>query len=325
MWLVKIAADLSEAGVPSPGHSSRQSNGKVGDSKKWYATTLRNLLSNPQLLGQVIEDGKPILRTDGLPLVTRTPILDMDTWHALQDELARRSNVGERRREGTSLLRGIAYCALCKHRMYPYVAGGRVRYRCIGRLKMRQGNKDVKCYGVSVAGKALEDLVTTDFLKSFGKLPVVRVEEHEGEDFRPQIRQADEALRDLEADRYDRGLFKGEDGAQRYAARYAKLEERLSDLNAMQRNAKPAGVVEVPTGKTFSQWWADSDTAGQRDLLLNAGVYVEVSPAKRGGKVLDPSRISISYGEAGVGQRAIADGADVEATSGGMVQPYDVR
>jgi site-specific DNA recombinase len=310
--LMTIAKDLTRAGVPSPGHSSRQPNGKVSDSKQWYTTTLRDLLSNPQLLGQVIEDGKPILRTDGLPLVTRTPILDMNTWHALQDELARRSNPGERRREGTALLRGIAYCGLCHHRMYTFVAKGRERYRCIGRLKMRQGNKDVKCYGVSVAAKALEELVTAKFLKGLGKLPVVRVEEHAGEDFRPQIRQVEEALRDLEADRYDRGLFKGEDGAERYAARYAKLEKRLSDLNEMQRNAEPTGVIEVPTGKTFAQEWEDSDTAGRRDLLLNANVYVEVAPAKRRGKVLDPERVSMSLGGVGAVQRAMAEGADVD-------------
>ncbi|MET9929739.1 MULTISPECIES: recombinase family protein [unclassified Streptomyces] len=104
--LLKIAVDLTESDKPSPGHSSRQTTGKRGDSKRWYPSTLRSLLGNPQLLGQVIEDGKPILMTDGLPLVNRTPILDMDTWQALQDELSRRANPGDRRREGTALLRG---------------------------------------------------------------------------------------------------------------------------------------------------------------------------------------------------------------------------
>jgi site-specific DNA recombinase len=103
--LMKVATDLTKSGVPSPGHSSRPPNGKLSDSKQWYTTTLRNLLMNPQLLGQVIEDGKPILRTDGLPLVNRPPILDMTTWHALQDVLKRRVNTGEWRRNGTSLLR----------------------------------------------------------------------------------------------------------------------------------------------------------------------------------------------------------------------------
>ncbi|MFJ4676615.1 recombinase family protein [Kitasatospora sp. NPDC088783] len=318
--LMTVAVDLTKAGVPSPGHSSRQTTGKRSDSKKWYTTTLRSLLTNPQLLGQVIEDGKPILRTDGLPLVSRTPILDMDTWQALQDELTRRANPGDRRREGTSLLRGVAHCALCGFRMYTFVARGRVRYRCIGRLKKRQGGEQIDCYGVSIAGEAMENHVEEQFLKSFGRFAVVRMVEHAGEDFRPQIRQAREALADLEADRYDRGLFKGEDGANRFATQYAKLEERIASLEDKQRHAKPAGVTAVPTGLTHAQLWKAADTAGKRDLLLNAGTYVEVSPAKKGGRRLDTSRLAVHFGMDGQIRRADAEGRDVEEAIREQVQ-----
>ncbi|MER5769838.1 recombinase family protein [Streptomyces sp. NPDC001985] len=311
--LLKIASDLTKSDKPSPGHSSRQTTGKRSDSKQWYTSTLRNMLTNPQLLGQVIEDGKPILMTDGLPLVNRTPILDMDTWQALQDELSRRASPGDRRREGTSLLRGVVHCAVCGTRMYTYVAKGRTRYRCIGRLKARQAGVESTCYGVSIAGEGTEQHVTDLFLKKFGALRVVLMVEHVGEDFRPQIRQAREALDDLEKDRYDRGLFKGDEGAQRYAAQYAKLEERLRSLNEKQRHAKPAGVEAVPTGRTHAQLWHGADTAGKRDLLLNAGTYVEVGMSRKGGPRLDTSRLVVHFGEDGEIRRADADGKDVEA------------
>ncbi|MDX2295740.1 MULTISPECIES: recombinase family protein [Streptomyces] len=311
--LLKIAVDLTESDKPSPGHSSRQTTGKRSDSKRWYPSTLRSLLGNPQLLGQVIEDGEPILMTDGLPLVNRPPILDVDTWQALQDELGRRANPGNRRREGTALLRGIVHCAVCRNRMYTYVAKGRVRYRCIGRLKARQAGTELTCYGVSIAGEGMEQHVTALFLEKFGAFPVVRMVEHVGEDFRPQIRQAREALEDLEKDRYDRGLFKGEEGAERYAAQYAKLEERLASLNEKQRTAKPAGVEAVPTGRTHAQLWKDADTAGKRDLLLNAGAYVEVGMSRKGGPRLDTSRLAVYFGEDGEIRRADADAKDVEA------------
>ncbi|WNZ10625.1 recombinase family protein [Streptomyces sp. 11x1] len=137
--LMQIINDLNKEGIPSPGHTSRQTTGKRSDSKQWYTTTLRSLLGNPQLLGQVIEDGKPILRTDGLPLVNRPPILDTDTWQTLQDELERRANPGEKRREGTSLLRGIMHRGVCGERMYTFSGrNGQLRYRCIGPLKYRQ-------------------------------------------------------------------------------------------------------------------------------------------------------------------------------------------
>lgn len=316
--LLKLCADLTQAGVPSPGHTSRQSTGKRSDSKRWYTHTLKSLISNPQLLGQVIEDGKPILRTDGLPLVTRPPILDMDTWHAVQDELKRRTNPGDKRREGTALLRGILYCGVCGTRMYTFTgAKGSVRYRCLGPLKHRQRTGGGGgCYGPTVAAKTTEAYLTERFLQAFGGFQVVHMVERVGEDFRPQVRQAEEALSDLEKDRYERGLFKGEDGARRYAAQYAKLEERLASLKEKQRNATPGGVEAVPTGRTYAQMWEDTDTAGKRDLLLDAGAFVVVSPAtKRSGPKLDTSRFAVHFGEDGFIRRADADGKDVEAVA----------
>ncbi|WP_323178096.1 recombinase family protein [Streptomyces sp. NBC_00847] len=311
--LMQIINDLNKEGVPSPGHSSRQTTGKRSDSKQWYTTTLRSLLGNPQLLGQVIEDGRPILRTDGLPLVNRPPILDTDTWQALQDELERRANPGEKRREGTSLLRGILHCAVCGERMYTFSGrNGQLRYRCIGPLKYRQRaargeeKQGVKCYGPTVAGVTTEEYVTEQFLTKYGHLSVMRMVQEVGEDFRPQIRQAEEALADLQKDRYDRGLFKGDDGAIRYAEQYAKLEERLASLKERQRRAKPGGVKAEPTGETHAEQWKRSDVAGKRDLLLNAGGYVEVAPARRGGKKLDTSRLSVFFGEEGHMRRAAA-------------------
>ncbi|WP_254409274.1 recombinase family protein [Streptomyces sp. AC495_CC817] len=50
--LMQIINDLNKEGVPSPGHTSRQTTGKRSDSKQWYTTTLRSLLGNGHLLGQ---------------------------------------------------------------------------------------------------------------------------------------------------------------------------------------------------------------------------------------------------------------------------------
>ncbi|WP_369223453.1 recombinase family protein [Streptomyces sp. R39] len=73
-----------------------------------------------------------------------------------------------------------------------------------------------------------------------------------------------------------------------------------------QRTAKPGGVKAEPTGETHAEQWKRSDVAGKRDLLLNAGGYVEVAPARRGGKKLDTSRLSVYFGEEGHMRRAAA-------------------
>nr|WP_243876495.1 recombinase family protein [Streptomyces sp. 846.5] len=317
--IMSIVRWLNEEGIPSPGHESRYTKGMRSKSARWYTATLQQVLRNPQLLGYVIEDGKPILTTDGLPLQARTPVLDMDTWQALQDELERRKQPTERRQAGTSLLRGILHCGVCGYRMYTFTVKGLTRYRCIGRLKKAHYGGQTDCVGISIAGAGTEAFVVAEFLKKFGAMPVVRLVEHAGEDFRPQVRQAQEALKDLETDRYDRGLFKGDDGAVRYAAQYGRLEERLAMLQERQRNAVPAGVERVPTGQTHGELWASADTAGKRELLLNAGAYVEVSPAKRVSRILDTTRIAPYFGELGEMRRADAEGRDPGAVIREMV------
>ncbi|MFJ7260904.1 hypothetical protein ACIQV2_12120 [Streptomyces globosus] len=73
----------------------------------------------------------------------------------------------------------------------------------------------------------------------------------------------------------------------------------MASLNEKQRTAKPAGVEAVPTGRTHGQMWKDADTAGKRDLLLNAGAYVEVGMSRKGGPRLDTSRLAVYFGEDG--------------------------
>ena len=47
------------------------------------------------------------------------------------------------------------------------------------------------------------------------------------------LAQVDEAIGNLEADRYERNLFSGERGAERYAAMMSKLEKRQAELMAL--------------------------------------------------------------------------------------------
>ncbi|MET8339293.1 recombinase family protein [Streptosporangium canum] len=310
--LIAIARDLTERGVPSPGHPSRSTGtsnrASRGKSHGWYTPTTRAVLTSPHLLGHIIEDGEVIKGTDGLPFVGRPPVMDLDTWQAVQDELARRRNPQERRRAGTALLRGVLVCVVCGNRMYSYVSNGRFRYRCIGALKNRQTAGGTPCIGPSISAKAIEDHVTKRFLEELGNVEIVEERAYAGEDYRAEIRQAEEALDELEADRYERGVFSGANGPARFAKLYEDMEGRLANLREMQANAKPGGVEPVPTGRTFGEVWAHEGTEGKRDLLLRAGAFVEVASALKSGKTVDPGRFAIWFGDEGRLRRAASGG-----------------
>ncbi|WP_251829241.1 recombinase family protein [Streptomyces sp. ATCC 21386] len=61
--LMQIINDLNKEGVPSPGHTSRQTTGKRSDSKQWYTTTLRGIMHWRQEAGHVASGG--VLRRGG--------------------------------------------------------------------------------------------------------------------------------------------------------------------------------------------------------------------------------------------------------------------
>ncbi|GAA2912455.1 hypothetical protein GCM10020221_05250 [Streptomyces thioluteus] len=248
--LMQIINDLNKEGVPSPGHSSRQTSGKRSDSKQWYTTTLRSLLGSPQLLGQVIEDGKPILRTDGLPLVNRPPILDTDTWQALQDELERRANPGEKRREGTSLLRGIMHCGVCGERMYTFSGrNGQLRYRCIGPLKYRQ-------WAAKGGGEAGREVLWADRGRG----------DHRGARHRAVPREVRAPFRDADGPGGGRGLPPADQAGRGSVGRPAKGSLRPGPVQRRRRSDPVRGSVRQAGRATGdSEGEAANGEAGRRE------------------------------------------------------------
>jgi len=76
----------------------------------------------------------------------------------------------------------------------------------------------------------------------------------------------EEAIADLEADRYDRGLFKGDAGTARYVAIMKKLEDRADAIRAMP--VTEARKEIVMSDDLFRDRWASLETDHDRGALL---------------------------------------------------------
>ncbi len=76
----------------------------------------------------------------------------------------------------------------------------------------------------------------------------------------------EEAIADLEADRYDRGLFKGDAGTARYVAIMKKLEDRADALRAMP--VREARKEIVMSDDLFRDRWASLESDHERSALL---------------------------------------------------------
>jgi hypothetical protein len=82
------------------------------------------------------------------------------------------------------------------------------------------------------------------------------------------LEQLDRAIANLRDDR-DAGLF--DDNPDDYRLRVRNRVERRKTLAKLPQ--RPDGWVDVPTGQTYAERWAElTDDTGRREFLLSAGV-----------------------------------------------------
>jgi site-specific DNA recombinase len=252
--------------------------------------TFTRLLRNPSLWGAVIYQGEVVKDSDGMPLTPHDALVSRADFLRLQEVLAARATPTERVRSDSPLLAGVAYCASCKAALH----GQRSQKRGTSFLTCstkHRGNGRT-CPGVSISEGRLTDYVVGRFLDDLGHLEMVEAVEVGGQaaELAADLDEARHALEDLEADRYDRGLFSGTKGAERFAGIHARLTERIEALEAQAAAAPAAGVEMRPTGETFGQVWERSDTEERRGLLRRA-LRVEVTK----GRGTVESRAAIRY------------------------------
>jgi hypothetical protein len=120
----------------------------------------------------------------------------------------------------------------------------------------------------------LESVVAENLLDAVGNVPHRVKDVKPAEDHSTELAEVREAIANLESDRYERGLFRGDDGARRYAAMMARLETRLAALDALPRHGEITEWVE--TGQTFAEHWSSLTSAQRHTYLINAGVKVSV-------------------------------------------------
>jgi site-specific DNA recombinase len=286
-----IARDLNERGVPAPKDHARIRNGKAPKGVLWHTTTVRTMITSEALLGRVTYEGKVIRDPEGMPVQRGPALVDRATWDLLQARAKERNKPHKRRVTGASLLLHVAYCTDCGEPLYQATSVKRGQpyayYRCP--TGMRYGERQV-----TARADQLDEAVTQEFLAAVGSLPVMRREEDPGEDYSEELAQVDAAMRELREDRAA-GLYRGERGSAEYRQMYARLESRRERLEALP--SRPPTIRLVPTGETYSDKWADSDTAARRRMLLDAGVRADVSPAVgRHLRKLDPARVRVRIG-----------------------------
>ncbi|GAA2813017.1 recombinase family protein [Saccharopolyspora taberi] len=296
--ILSICRDFNKRNIPGPQATIRQRRAaetgteqqrrapKRQESGKWHPRTLTIILRSDSLRSYVLHEGQPVRGDDGLPLRYGEPLVSDQEFRALQAALDKNQLPERKRRSGTAPLLGVMFCGLCDGRLYRNTSDGarsrgrHVSYRCTSRYR---GLAD--CEGCSVTEVDAEEYVSRKFLELVGDRKMTIAIEDPGEDHQGEIKELEETLSELERDRYEGGLFRGEQGRARYREQYAKIEKRLEALRALP--SRSPGVRYEETDITYAEEWNSSDWPARRKILMERGVKVSVLGRPGDGLLLD--------------------------------------
>ena len=225
-------------------------------AERWWPIGLRDLFSNPILMGRASDrKGKTLLRID--------PVISPEKWHALQAAMKARAR-GTGHRPRAELLSGIAACPDCGRNMGYHVSR---RKRADGSVRQLDY---YRCHGDDRNRSTCRNMVRADWLESqvdwimtstdpdthgAEKLKHAASIPHDG-------RQEDIAEIDREIDRLDPD---DNEWMAKVTALRAKRAEIKEDI---RKHPAPDQIVEQDTGLTMAELWPRLDGAEKRAVLL---------------------------------------------------------
>lgn len=268
--LQSVAVLLNRAGTPAPRSEYEYKNG----TPIWRVTPLSRMLRSVKLMGHKEYKGRPVLTAEGEPVIMADPIIEQAEFRLLQKALGERSLLKTRTRNVTPLL-GVVFCGVCGGPAYRqpervdkngYKRPG--HYLCYG--KRVEGVKP--CRGVRLNEAPLMRRVNTAFLENIGPLDRPEKTFIPGSSHMVELESVECALDNLRAES-DAGLVRDRN---EYVNRLTALTARHKKLAALE--AQPDRWEEMPSGKTWGEWWDESPEPWQRELLLAANFKVWLMP-----------------------------------------------
>jgi site-specific DNA recombinase len=266
-----LAVWLNQEGIPASRDAQRQRKGKPTKGKGWTTATVKKVLSSPSLIGQVLSGGEPLRDRDGL-IVSIDPLIPVEDYERLQTAIRERAYG---RRSNASRVLQVAFCALCSTQIYATStktsAAATEPYRYYLCQKARNGD----CPALRIPAAYVEALAGRLFLGLVGQQEILDRVYIAAEDASAELAAVDEAMQHLEEQYASGAVYRGREGAERFAAMMSRLDERRARLAALP--STPARIEYRPTGRTFANAWEETDDAERRQLMIDAGFQVRIA------------------------------------------------
>ncbi|MFD4942419.1 recombinase family protein [Streptomyces sp. NPDC058409] len=279
---------LNKAGELTESDCRLVDAGKEPKGTKWLRETLVRILLNPTTAGVITDhEGRIVRGDDGLPVMIARPILTLDEQDQLRELIestpqseTQRARTEKPRRKNAGPLTYVQHCHECGGRTYRdgstevrnegYRRG--LRYRCPSR------SKGLDCPGVNIVADPVEKWAGEEFLKRHGSMAYVLEEHVPGVSYASDIKAAETALDELEADRRA-GIYKGA-AVDRFRTQHRNLTDRLERLRSLP--TREATTVLKDTGRTVATEWHRHNELILRSSAVNdKGEFIVDDPEER--------------------------------------------
>ncbi|WSC96719.1 recombinase family protein [Streptomyces sp. NBC_01754] len=279
---------LNREGEPTESDCRLIDAGKEPKGTKWLRETLVRILLNPTTAGVITDhEGRIVRGDDGLPVLVARPVLTLDEQDRLRALIestpqseTQRSRTGQPRRKNAGPLTYVEHCHECGGRMYrdgstePGNDGYRrgLRYRCPSK------SKGLDCPGVNIVAEPVEAWVGEESLRRHGRMKYVLEEHVPGVSYASDIKAAESALDELEADRRA-GVYKGS-AVDRFRTQHKSLTDRLERLRSLP--TREATTVLKDTGRSIAtEWNRHNELILRSKAVTEEGEFVVDDPEER--------------------------------------------
>lgn len=295
--LNQVTQRLEDLGVPTPRQAA---NPEKGAAKwGWSIMSVRFILSNRALLGEMTHAGKPMRDTNGDPVKGWPALIDVETFDRLQAALYKRRRSETPIRMDTSPLRRVGHCVCGSvlHYQPEHIGTGgyqrKARYACDARRR-----KMNDCLNPGLNAEDIEDYLEDSLLnfrldhlgyewETFGDVPRYRREYRAVVDHRHEIRKLGELIKELKddylADKY-------EDDEEFYRSQLDDYESRRRKL-IKESKEQGNGYRFLPTGSTVREYWQSCNKQQRNQFLLEIKVIIKYD--KRSGVL----QFQVDFGE----------------------------
>jgi site-specific DNA recombinase len=240
---------------------------------KWSQKSVGQILRNESLYGVFRENGKILLRHQG--------VISKERWDKLQERLDANPKRRGPTRNDPAMMTDWLFCATCGRIMHTRRLPGRMRkdgtrliwvgYRCDGTPK-----EPSTCQNMLRADD-IEPWTDAEIISSYGDTEIIQQMPIAAKGYADEVKEIDSEIDAL--DKNDPDWLA--DVTRLYAER-----ARLMDLGTV-----PAHMEDFNTGIRLGRYWPTMTAAGKRDYACKAGVKVYASASERRIEG-DPSRVT---------------------------------